>query len=156
LKFSATIVGDLASFASKAYFGKYREKFDGPIQGSSAVMYLKDGTPWRKYTQELRGHLVLRYAREFQGDSVPVSGEFNGYGTRVTDWDDAIPILHPKLATQIVLFRRRLPLGRILALMCLAGSAFSVLHSGAGRAGWTQTEAPAAGRDQDVVWAQNG
>jgi hypothetical protein len=68
--------------------------------------YLRNGEPWWKFDQELRGHLTLRYAKSDGGGAIPISGEFNGHAVVVGIWDNALASINPKLARFAQFFKR--------------------------------------------------
>jgi hypothetical protein len=87
-------------------FARYCEKFSGPIHATMHGEYLKNGEPWWKFDQELRGRLTLRYAKSDAGGPIPISGEFNGHAVVVGIWDNALASVNPKLAKYAQFFKR--------------------------------------------------
>ena len=69
--------------------------------------YLKNGAPWWKWHQKLRGRLTLRDAKDESASGVVhVSGEFVGNAVDAGIWDNALVSINPKLASMAQFFKR--------------------------------------------------
>jgi hypothetical protein len=99
-------ITDLTRLGMGRVFARYCEKFSGPIHATLHGEYLRNGEPWWKFDQELRGRLTLRYARTDAGGAIPISGEFNGHAVLVGIWDNALASINPKLARYAQFFKR--------------------------------------------------
>jgi hypothetical protein len=100
-------ITDLTRLATQRVFARYCEKFAGPVSGTMHGEYLRAGVPWWKFDETLRGKLTLRYPKtESAGGAIHVSGEFVGNITELKAWDDALPVLEPKLSSSGVFFKR--------------------------------------------------
>jgi len=100
-------ITDLTRMAMQKVFAKYCEKFAGPIETSMDGEYLKNGAPWWKWHQKLRGKLTLRYAKDESASGVVhVSGEFVGNAVDAGIWDNALVSINPKLASMAQFFKR--------------------------------------------------
>ncbi len=99
---------DYGSFLAQQYFGRYCEKFEGPVVATVHAEYLHNGTAWRKFNQKITGKLTVRYAaqEQHQRGPIPVTGEFVGRAVVFNSWDDAIPVLFKNLRNRALIFRR--------------------------------------------------
>lgn len=93
---------NLAIFAGNRLFELFCQQFQGPVSGSMDVEIYEDGKAWWTYTIEIAGELVLRYPKGAQGNAIALTGEFIGNATKFKSWDNAVPILFPKLASGTV------------------------------------------------------
>ena len=97
---------DLSRLATERVFARYCEKFAGPIEGSMHGEFLKNGVPWWKFDEALHGTLTLRYPKSGSASAIHVSGEFVGNLTELKAWDNALPVLEPKLSAAGIFYKR--------------------------------------------------
>lgn len=98
LQGSATgLLADAAQYAAGKVFDSYCEKFEGPLKASMNAEFTKGGTPWWKYSVDIEGKLVLRYAKGATGAAASVSGQFEGAGRSFKVWENAGQVLFPEL-----------------------------------------------------------
>lgn len=93
---------NLSSFVASRVFDQYCQTFSGPVTASMTAVATSNEVPWWRYRIDIRGQLVLRYPKNARGDAIPLTGEFLGNATKFKSWDNAIPILFPKLAAGTV------------------------------------------------------
>ncbi len=106
---AASLLTDLAAFASSQIFARYCERLAGPFQGTMHAEFFstKGGKKWWSYDISYSGRLDLRYAKTTAvGQAVAVNGEFMGQATRFTLWEDAIRIGWPDLTAGAMLYKR--------------------------------------------------
>nr|WP_298727684.1 hypothetical protein [uncultured Steroidobacter sp.] len=89
---------NLSIFAANRIFEQFCQQFQGPVSGSMSVEIYENGQAWWTYTVTIAGELVLRYPRNARGDAIALTGEFLGNATSFKSWDNAVPVLFPKLA----------------------------------------------------------
>ncbi len=102
------MVNATLTYAASRVLELYCERFQGPIAGSLNALFKHDGRLWWSFTTTFVGQLTLRYPRNARGPTIPLTGEFVGNATRFHSWDDAIPVLFPKLAQGTVFSSFRL------------------------------------------------
>jgi len=110
-----TLAFDLAGFASQSLFGKYCEKFEGPLTATMHAEFMKNGLRWWTYGTAIEGRLVLRYAKNDQPDeAVRVNGELVGSATNFEMRENAAEVLFPDVMVgkQVVYRRLVTPIGR--------------------------------------------
>lgn len=93
------LASHLASWLAEAFLEGVCGEWTGPFRATMHAEAEADGNPWWKYTVEIAGTLTLYFNKtdwEDKGD-VPFIGEFEGRGTNFTVWEDALPVLYPKL-----------------------------------------------------------
>lgn len=93
----SSLVLDAASYAGSRVFESYCEKFEGPVRASMRAEFTKGGDPWWKYSVDIEGKLVLRYAKGATGEAASVSGQFEGSGRSFKVWENAGKVLFPEL-----------------------------------------------------------
>jgi hypothetical protein len=128
-----TFAADLSAFISDQVFSAYCERFAGPIEGRMEALFEHEGHMWWTYSFDLKGRVVLRYPKNSpSGTPIRLSGQMEGLGTNFKMWEDALPVLYPKLMQGSVLFHMtKLPWfnsalsGALLANAIKEGSAFS-------------------------------
>ena len=99
-------------FGSQVLFGKYCEKFEGPLYGQMYAEFTKNGLRWWTYDVAIEGRLVLRYAKNDQpGEAVRVNGELVGVATGFKMRENAAEVLFPDVMVgKQVVYRRSSPL----------------------------------------------
>ncbi len=105
---------DLAGFASQSLFGKYCEKFEGPVTATMHAEFMKNGLRWWVYDVAIEGRLVLRYAKNDQpGEATRVNGELIGTATGFQMQENAAEVLFPDVMVgkQVVYRRLVTPVG---------------------------------------------
>lgn len=110
-----TLAFDLAGFGSQILFGKYCEKFEGPLAATMYAEFTKNGLRWWTYDVAIEGRLVLRYAKNDQPDeTVRVNGELIGVATGFKMRENAAEVLFPDVMVgkQVVYRRLVTPVGR--------------------------------------------
>ncbi|HET6935281.1 MAG TPA: hypothetical protein VFI72_10610 [Candidatus Angelobacter sp.] len=101
---------DTVAFVKQRDFSRFCEKFQGPISATLHSDFYENGRHYWSYDEELSGQLVLRYAKASSaGQAIHFSGEYEGYATRFTLWDDFIA-LYPKMASDVLYHSDRPPL----------------------------------------------
>jgi hypothetical protein len=107
------LILDAAAYAGSRVFESYCEKFEGPLKASMRAEFSKGGDPWWKYSTEIEGKLVLRYAKGATGDAASVSGQFEGAARSFKIWENAGKVLFPELMPKGALVARviRPPIG---------------------------------------------
>jgi len=128
-----TFAADLSAYISEQVFGAYCERFVGQIDGRMEAVFERGGHLWWTYSFDLKGRVVLRYPKNAPaGTPVRLSGQMEGLGTNFKLWENALPVLYPKLMDGSVLFHMtKLPWfnsalsGALLANAIKEGSAFS-------------------------------
>lgn len=93
----SSLILDAASYAGARMFASYCEKFEGPVKATMNAEFTKGGTPWWKYSVDIEGKLVLRYAKGATGEAASVSGQFEGSGRSFKVWENAGQVLFPEL-----------------------------------------------------------
>lgn len=88
----------LVQYAVARVFEQYCQTFTGPVSGSMDVEIYENGKAWWTYKITIAGELVLRYPKNAKGDAIALTGEFIGNATSFKSWDNAVPVLFPKLA----------------------------------------------------------
>lgn len=95
---------DLSTYFASRIFEVYCQTFQGPISGKMfAEFHRADGATWWTYTIEIQGELVLRYPKEAKGEKIALTGEFIGNAVKFRSWDNAVPVLFPKLSQGTIL-----------------------------------------------------
>lgn len=89
---------NLTSFVASRVFDQYCQTFTGPVSGSMNAEFIENGSTWWRYRIDIKGQLVLRYPKNARSDAIALTGEFLGNATKFKSWDNAIPVLFPKLA----------------------------------------------------------
>jgi hypothetical protein len=106
-------LADAGAFVTHMLFDQYCQRFEGPVDGSMKVEYIKDGRVWWRYTVKIKGAMTLAYRKG--GDTkqaIPVAGHLVGTGTQFTVAEDALRVLKPKLlAGAIVVGKTTPPVG---------------------------------------------
>ena len=97
---------DAAAYAGTRVFNSYCEKFEGPMKASMRAEFSKGGDPWWKYSTDIEGKLVLRYAKGATGDAASVSGQFEGSARQFKIWENAGKVLFPELMPKGALVAR--------------------------------------------------
>lgn len=92
----AGMMADAAQYAGGRVFESYCQKFEGPLKATMNATFTKGGTPWWKYSVDIEGKLVLRYARGATGEAASVSGQFEGAGRSFKVWENAGQVLFPE------------------------------------------------------------
>jgi hypothetical protein len=88
------LAGDVAAFANDQLFAKYCEKFSGPFTATMTAHFYSKAHPgvtpveWWTFSTEIKGVLTLRYPKGAEGQSVALSGQFEGGATRFTYKED--------------------------------------------------------------------
>ncbi|MBA3406070.1 MAG: hypothetical protein H0U13_15545, partial [Gemmatimonadaceae bacterium] len=93
----SSLILDGMAYAGSRVFESYCEKFEGPIKATMRAEFTKGGTPWWKYSVDIEGKLVLRYAKGATGEAASVSGQFEGSGRSFKVWENAGKVLFPEL-----------------------------------------------------------
>ena len=88
----------LLAFVGARIFEAYCQTFQGPVTGAMRAEFKVDGKIWWHYNITISGDLTLRYPKNAQGAVIPLTGEIMGNPRKFTSWDNAIPVLFPKLA----------------------------------------------------------
>lgn len=102
----SSLLLDAASYASARMFESYCEKFEGPVKASMRAEFSKGGDPWWKYSVDIEGKLVLRYAKGATGEAASVSGQFEGSARSFKIWENAGKVLFPELMPKGALVAR--------------------------------------------------
>lgn len=89
---------NLSIYAANRIFELFCQQFTGPVSGSMDVEIYENGVKWWTYTISIAGELVLRYPKNTSGNAIALTGEFIGNATQFKSWDNAVPVLYPKLA----------------------------------------------------------
>jgi hypothetical protein len=113
LKFVDGLVGfvaDAAALGTRVLFDRYCERFEGPLEGHMRVEYLKDGSPWWRYTVKIKGQVTLVYRNGADASQpIPMAGHLVGTGTEFTVAQPALRVLQPKMLAGAVIVGRTTP-----------------------------------------------
>ena len=110
--FLFTLAADIAAYYTDKEFAKYCERFEGPFTATMHGEVFQQGQTWWTMDIRLEGRLTLRYPKAKQGEAIHMTGQFEGAATDYKEWDDALPVLYPKLMRGTRTFRRTIvPVG---------------------------------------------
>jgi hypothetical protein len=107
--FLFTFAADLAAYFTDKEFEKYCERFEGPFTATMHGEVYRQGQTWWTMDIRLEGRLTLRYPKAKEGEAIHMSGQFEGAATDYKVWDDALPVLFPKLMQGTRTFKRVFP-----------------------------------------------
>ncbi len=101
------LAADASAYLSQQLFGRYCERFEGPMQAALDATFfhttIEQGKQaWWRYKLRLEGKLTLRYAKPAPGSAVRLKGEFIGQATHFETHENALAVLFPKLASSTV------------------------------------------------------
>lgn len=100
------ILFDLTSLLTDQVFGKYCEKFEGPMDADLHVEFLHaSGKVWWTYDIALQGKLTVRYGKAATS-AAKVKGEFVGSATQFKMWEDALRVFNPALMDRTMVWKR--------------------------------------------------
>jgi hypothetical protein len=106
---------ETAEFITELALHHYCEEFSGNFEAAMTAEFFDQGYLWWSYEMKLKGQLTLRYAKNRAkigpeppagGQVIAVTGEFSGYPTYYKSWDNAVPVLFPKLAAGTILLKK--------------------------------------------------
>ena len=86
------LANDLAQFVTAKVFGKYCDKFEGPMDATFRVELRNNDDPYLQYLVQMKGKLVLRYAKSEDGTSATttaLNGQIEGNATSFKAWEEA-------------------------------------------------------------------
>jgi hypothetical protein len=102
-----TLAGDAVTAGSQKLFAVYCEKFEGPFTANLHATFYSGGKPWWTYDLGLKGTLTLRYAKGGgTGDTLKLTGSFEGDATNFAMSEDALRVMFPKLVRGALLFHK--------------------------------------------------
>ncbi len=94
---------DLSAYVASRVMEAYCQQFRGPVSGTMrADLLAADGTTWWSYSLEIKGELVLRYPKDAKGDTIALTGDIIGNGTRFRSADNAVARLFPGLGASTI------------------------------------------------------
>lgn len=102
------MANDLAQFVTAKVFGKYCDKFEGPMDATFRVELRNNDDPYLQYLVQMKGKLVLRYAKSEDGTSATttaLNGQIEGNATSFKAWEEAWrlqPDIKNKLAARLL------------------------------------------------------
>lgn len=99
-------LADIGAYAADRYFDKYCERFGGPFTATMHGEVYRQGQPWWTFDMTLGGDLTLRYPKAEAGTAIHLTGEFEGTVAEYKEWDDALPVLFPKLMRGTATFKK--------------------------------------------------
>ena len=76
------VLKDVMQFATGEVFDVYCERFQGPVSARLLVQLNHEGKPYLKYDMDLKGKLVVNYAKDPKATRIPVKGHIEGNVTR--------------------------------------------------------------------------
>jgi hypothetical protein len=94
----AKVSNGLATVFASEFFRRYCQTFTGPVTGSMQAEFTTGSRVWWLYEIDIAGQLTLRYPQNAKGSVIALTGEFVGNATKLKSWDNAVPVLFPKLA----------------------------------------------------------
>jgi hypothetical protein len=110
------IMADAGGFVTDTVFSVYCEQFSGPLDGIMHARFfvLGDGTAppalWWSYNYKLSGRIVLYYPKSAKGKaSIPLHGRLEGVAHSFDTWEDALPVMYPKLMAGASIRKRLFP-----------------------------------------------
>lgn len=110
--FLFTFANDLAAYFTDKEFEKYCERFEGPFSATMHGEVFRQGQTWWTMDIKVEGRLTLRYPKAKEGEAIHMSGQFEGAATDYKVWDDALPVLYPKLMRGTRTFKKTItPVG---------------------------------------------
>ncbi len=86
------LANDLAQFVTAKVFGKYCDKFEGPMDATFRVELRNNDDAYLQYLVQMKGKLVLRYAKSEDGKSATttaLNGQIEGNATSFKAWEEA-------------------------------------------------------------------
>lgn len=103
---------DIAAYYTDKEFAKYCERFEGPFTATMHGEVFRGSETWWTMDIRLEGRLTLRYPKAKQGEAIHLTGQFEGAATDYREWDDALPVLFPKLMRGTRTFKKTIvPVG---------------------------------------------
>ena len=109
-----TVIGaatDVVTYAVEQQFGRYCDRFEGPLKATFTADFFHKGTKYWAYTVELDGRLVLRYAKSDGGQkTIKVTGQYEGSASKFTLFENFI-VIDPSLKGNRVYHRAIAPPG---------------------------------------------
>jgi hypothetical protein len=110
--FLFTFAADLGAYFTDKEFEKYCERFEGPFSATMHGEVFQQGQTWWTMDIKIEGRLTLRYPKTKEGQAIHMSGQFEGAATDYKVWDDALPVLYPKLMRGTRTFKKTItPVG---------------------------------------------
>lgn len=110
--FMFTFAADIAAYFTDKEFEKYCERFEGPFSATMHGEVFQQGQTWWTMDIKIEGRLTLRYPKTQEGQAIHMSGQFEGAATDYKVWDDALPVLYPKLMRGTRTFKKTItPVG---------------------------------------------
>jgi len=110
--FLFTFAADLGAYFTDKEFAKYCDRFEGPFSATMHGEVFRQGQTWWTMDIKIEGRLTLRYPKAKQGEAIHMSGQFEGAATDYKVWDDALPVLYPKLMRGTRTFKKTItPVG---------------------------------------------
>lgn len=110
--FLFTFAADLGAYFTDKEFAKYCERFEGPFSATMHGEVFQQGQTWWTMDIKIEGRLTLRYPKTKEGQAIHMSGQFEGAATDYKVWDDALPVLYPKLMRGTRTFKKTItPVG---------------------------------------------
>ena len=93
----------MSAFMLSRAFDRYCQTFQGAITGEMKAEFRQNRNLYWTYTVTIKGEIILRYPRNATGEHIALTGEIIGNAVSFRSWDNAIPVLFPKLAMGTVL-----------------------------------------------------
>jgi len=110
------IVADTGGFLTDTMFGAYCEQFSGPLSAimNARFFVLGDGSKppamWWSYNYKLTGRVILYYPKNAKGNpSIRLNGRIEGYAHSFETWEDALPVMYPKLMAGTLIHKFNFP-----------------------------------------------
>lgn len=95
--FAFTFAADIAAYFTDKEFEKYCERFEGPFSATMHGEVFRGNETWWTMDIRVEGRLTLRYPKTDEGNAIHMTGQFEGAASDYKVWDDALPVLFPKL-----------------------------------------------------------
>ncbi|MDH5784322.1 MAG: hypothetical protein OEZ16_01780 [Chromatiales bacterium] len=118
----AGAITDLVPMFIDGVFELFCQKFSGTVQASLNVNMRENGTTWLKYDEEIDAVINVRYQRTNDSDSIHVTGEIEGVGSKFKAWEN-FSVLDPRVRKDILVRFMIQPLPGSLSAVSTTGLA---------------------------------